>query len=76
MLRTSPLFVKSGSITNTYDNATISGDTHRGQKSEVNQYDIVDIQIVVDTLLEKTHRMRKHFPNVIKKEVKRRGIEL
>ena len=44
-----------------------------GKKSEVNQYDIVDIQIVVDTLLEKTHRMRKHFPNVIKKEVKRRG---
>ena len=76
MLRTSPLFVKVGVVLNTYDNGTINGHTHKGQKSSVNEYDIVDIKEVVDNLLQKTHRRRKHYPSVIKTEIKRRGIEL
>tara|TARA_R110001592_G_C13150016_1_gene748107 strand:+ start:724 stop:1143 length:420 start_codon:yes stop_codon:yes gene_type:complete len=77
MLRTSPLFTKKGIVVNTYDNMSrVTMGTHRGIKSEVYEYDIIGIEKVVDSLLEKKHRFRKHYPNVIKQEVKRRGMEL
>ena len=80
VLRTSPLFKAIGSATILYPQW---GRTPKGKsgwmpaeantvRGEVLVYDIVSITSVVDKILSKQHALRKHYPKVIKDEMKRR----